>query len=74
MGTVLLGPNTVDLNGLSPEDETPAWELLRDRADPQYSISDCTSFVRMRRFGSAAALTLYVDSPIEGFELRPRQA
>jgi predicted nucleic acid-binding protein len=71
VGSVLLDRDTVDLMRISPEDEQNAWGLFRDRADQQYSFTDCTSFVLMRRLGIFRALALDEDFRIEGFDVAP---
>lgn len=71
VGNVLLDRDTVDLMRISPEDEQNAWVLFRDRADQQYSFTDCTSFVLMRRLGILHALALDEDFRIEGFDVAP---
>ena len=71
VGQVLRDSNQVDLVRVAPEDETAAWQLFRERADKQYSFTDCTSFVLMRRIGLEAAAALDDDFAGEGFEQHP---
>jgi len=71
LGDTLLYSRTIDLVRLTPEDEQAAWSLFKERSDKQYSFTDCTSFVIMRRHGLATALALDEDFAHEGFEVLP---
>ena len=51
LGGALRDPDRVDIVRLTREDENAAWELFQNRADKEYSFTDCTSFVVMRRLG-----------------------
>jgi len=70
-GTVLMDPDIVSLVRLTPADEQAAWILFCHRSDHQYSFTDCTSFVLMRRLKLATALALDDDFRSEGFEVVP---
>ena len=70
-GTVLLDPDTVDLVRVTWEDEQAAWSLFCNRTDKQYSFTDCTSFILMRRLALSSALALDDDFRVEGFGLVP---
>lgn len=61
----------VDLLRLSAEDERTAWSLFLERPDKQYSFTDCTSFVLMRRMKIHRAIALDDDFRQEGFEVIP---
>jgi len=71
VGQVLRDSNQVDLVRVAPEDETAAWQLFRERADKQYSFTDCASFALMRRLDLKTAAALNDDFAGEGFEQLP---
>ena len=71
VGQVRLYSNQVDLVRVAPEDETAAWQLFRERADKQYSFTDCASFALMRRLDLKTAAALDDDFAGEGFEQLP---
>ena len=71
LGSALRDPHRVDMVRVSREDENAGWELFRERADKKYSLTDCTSFVVMRRLGLGTALALDADFRREGFEAVP---
>jgi predicted nucleic acid-binding protein len=48
-------------------EEARAWQLFLDRADKTYSLTDCLSFVIMRRLGIAEALAIDDHFRQEGF-------
>jgi len=48
-----------------------AWQLFKSRPDKGYSLTDCTSFIVMRKFGIALAVTLDEHFQQEGFEVVP---
>lgn len=70
-GGVLRNPAAADLVQVSAADEQAAWQLFTERADKQYSFTDCTSFVVMRRLGLTAALAIDDDFRREGFQILP---
>lgn len=70
-GERLMDGRSVQLIRVTPDDETGAFELLRDREDKEYSFTDCTSFVIMRRLGMTRAITTDSDFRQEGFESLP---
>jgi len=72
VGRVLLDAARVDLLRITPEDEQAAWQLFCKRCDQQYSFTDCTSFVLMRRLDIKAVAALDEDFAREGFESVPR--
>lgn len=71
LGTALRDPNRVDLVRVTREDEAAAWELFQERPDKKCSLTDCASFVVMRRLGIGTALALDSDFRREGFETAP---
>jgi predicted nucleic acid-binding protein len=54
-------------------DESAAWRLFVERSDKRYSLTDCVSFVIMRRLKLSTALALDRHFPQEGFELVPEK-
>ena len=71
IGRVLLDPEAVDLVRITVEDELAAWKLFEDRADQEYSFTDCTSFALMRRLGMTTAIAADDDFAHEGFHTLP---
>ena len=69
VGETLRDPAVVNLVRVSVEDEVRAWRLFCDRPDKEYSYTDCTSFVLMRRLGLNEALSLDRDFQREGFSM-----
>lgn len=61
----------VDLVRVTAQDEDAAWMLFVERGDKEYSFTDCTSFVLMRRLGIFRAIALDQDFAREGFEVLP---
>lgn len=52
-------------------DESAAWHLFAERPDKRYSLTDCLSFVIMRRLKLTTALALDRHFAQEGFDLVP---
>ena len=48
-----------------------AWQLFKSRADKRYSLTDCTSFVIMRRMDMTQVVTTDDDFRQEGFKVVP---
>ena len=71
VGRRLLESPRVDLVRVAADDERQAWDLFVSREDKQYSFTDCTSFVLMRRMGLGQALEVDEDFRREGFETLP---
>lgn len=71
VGDTLRSPDVVDMVRVRPPDEQQAWQLFMDREDKDYSFTDCTSFVIMRRLGLSRAAALDEDFRREGFEVVP---
>jgi predicted nucleic acid-binding protein len=72
-GNVLREPDSVDLIRITGEDEQAAWELFETRRDQEYSFTDCTSFVLMRRLGITVAIAADDDFEHEGFHVLPKR-
>jgi hypothetical protein len=58
----------------APADERAAWSLFEQRPDKAYSFTDCTSFVLMRREGSATPVALGEHFSQEGFVVVPARS
>jgi predicted nucleic acid-binding protein len=71
VGTTLLDPVVTDLVRLTTKDERDAWALFLDRPDKDYSFTDCTSFVLMRRLRLITAAALDAHFQSEGFQVIP---
>jgi len=71
VGEILLDACVVDLIRATADDERSAWELFRRRTDKEFSFTDCTSFVMMRRLRIDKAVALDDDFRREGFDVRP---
>lgn len=52
-------------------EERCAWDLFLQRPDKRYTLTDCLSFVMMRRLGLPAALATDEHFRQEGFETVP---
>ena len=52
-------------------EERHAWTLFLDRPDKRYTLTDCLSFVMMRRLGLTTALATDDHFRQEGFETVP---
>ena len=72
IGEHLFTAKTIDLVRVTADDEIAAWNLFKVRADKLYSLTDCTSFVLMRRLRLTTALALDEDFAREGFEVLPQ--
>lgn len=70
-GTFLRTSPDVDLVHPDLADESAAWRLFVERPDKRYSLTDCLSFVVMRRLKLNTALTLDRHFAQEGFEVLP---
>ena len=71
VGEMLRDADAVDLARATADDEAAAWKLFLDRADKQYSFTDCVSFVIMNRLGIRRAAALDEDFRREGFDIIP---
>lgn len=72
LGTYLRDPAIVTMLSVDEEVERQAWELFQKREDQEYSFTDCTSFVLMRREGISTCVALDDDFRREGFTVLPR--
>lgn len=70
-GRFLRTSGAVDLVTVTRADLDAAWALFEAREDKEYSLTDCTGFVVMRRLGIETAVTLDQDFRREGFETVP---
>ena len=52
-------------------EEARAWQLFLDRPDKTYSLTDCLSFVIMRRLGITEAIAIDDHFRQEGFTVLP---
>jgi uncharacterized protein len=52
-------------------EEARAWRLFLDRPDQSYSLTDCLSFVIMRRLGITEAIAIDDHFRQEGFAVLP---
>jgi predicted nucleic acid-binding protein len=67
VGTILMNAPQIERAWLTRQDEVHAWTLFHDRPDKNYSFTDCTSFVLMRRLGVKKYLALDDHFRQEGF-------
>jgi predicted nucleic acid-binding protein len=67
VGNVLMNSQQIDRAWITSTDELNAWTLFSERPDKQYSFTDCTSFVLMRRLGLKKYLALDEHFRQEGF-------
>ena len=72
VGAALLDPDVVDHLRVETNDALAAWRLFGQRPDKEYSFTDCTSFVLMRRLPLDQAVALDDDFAQEGFRVLPR--
>ena len=71
VGRTLLDPTIVETIHVTPSDEKAAWNLFEKRPDKSYSLTDCTSFVVMRKQKIGKAATLDDHFSQEGFGVVP---
>ena len=67
-GKTLLNPKVFVMVKIRAADEINAWELFINRPDKQYSFTDCTSFVIMKKLGIEKSLAIDSHFEQEGFE------
>ena len=68
-GKALLNPNVFIMIRLRALDEDNAWEFFIKRPDKDYSFTDCTSFVIMKRLGIEKSLAIDPHFQQEGFQV-----
>ncbi len=69
VGNILLNAPEVEYISITKSDELAAWRLFCFRGDKQYSFTDCTSFVVMKRLNITIALAIDEHFRQEGFGL-----
>lgn len=70
-GQLLHDVRLTEMLRVAPEDDREAWSLFANRPDQNYSFTDCTSFVLMRRLKVEHAIALDDDFKREGFQVVP---
>lgn len=71
VGDSIRGSSDVELLHPVAAEEEEAWDLFRARPDKRYSLTDCLSFVIMRRNGVDTALSTDQHFKQEGFRTLP---
>ncbi len=71
-GRRLLGSPSVELMRVGDGLFRAAFDLLRERPDKRYSLTDCVSFVLMRERGISVAFGFDRHFEQEGFVMEPR--
>lgn len=71
IGTLLMTSGWVDLVHVDEELFRAGWEYLVKHADKRYSLTDCISFVLMRRMQLQDALTFDAHFEQAGFRRVP---
>ncbi len=69
VGKILMNAPEVELISITISDEASAWQLFCLRDDKQYSFTDCTSFVVMKRLKITTALAIDKHFKQEGFDV-----
>jgi uncharacterized protein len=73
VGDRLLHSQLVEIVDITPPLRTEAWELFKRRADKQYSLADCASFIVMRKRRISRALTFDDHFAQAGLTMVPAQ-
>lgn len=68
VGNILLNSPQIEKVWITQDDEKKSWTLFSERDDKEYSFTDCTSFVVMRRLKIIKSLALDGHFRQEGFE------
>jgi uncharacterized protein len=71
LGNDLLQSPNIDLIHVEAEVFGAAWQLLIQQSDKRYSLTDCASFVLMRRLGISTAFTFDHHFRQAGFQTEP---
>lgn len=69
VGNILLNAPEIERVFINESDESEAWRLFACRYDKEYSFTDCTSFVIMKRMNLTTAIALDEHFRQEGFEI-----
>lgn len=72
VGTAIRSTRGIHLDRPDIAEESRAWRLFLDRPDNPYSLSDCLSFVTMRRLGLDTAMATDQHFRQEGFIVLPQ--
>ncbi len=72
IGSLIRDPDFAHLVRVEEEYDREAWDLFQARPDKGYSLTDCTSFMVMRRLDLDTALTFDQHFGQEGFRILPR--
>lgn len=70
-GTFIRSSPEVRVECPDAAEEANVWRLFLDRPDKRYSLTDCSSFVIMRRLGITEAITTDHHFRQEGFTVLP---
>jgi predicted nucleic acid-binding protein len=71
VGTTMRSTRGIRIEHPDLAEESRAWRLFLDRPDKTYSLTDCLSFVTMRRLGLDTALATDQHFRQEGFVVFP---
>jgi uncharacterized protein len=71
VGNIIRSTRSIHLAHPDVAEESRAWRLFLERADKTYSLTDCLSFVTMRRLGLDTALATDHHFRQEGFVVLP---
>jgi len=71
IGNLLMDSTTVVLLPVTEEDQQQAWRFFKKMSDKNYSFTDCTSFILMKRLYLTVALTLDSHFTQAGFHRVP---
>lgn len=71
IGNRLLTSSSVEFIQVEETLFSEGWELFQSRSDKSYSLTDCISFVTMKRLGISTALTFDAHFVQAGFSKLP---
>jgi uncharacterized protein len=71
VGNTIRSTRSIHLTHPDVAEESQAWRLFLERADKTYSLTDCLSFVTMRRLGLDTVLATDQHFRQEGFMVLP---
>lgn len=69
IGRIIREARDISIVWVTPADEELAWQLFLKRRDKTYSLTDCTSFVLMRRLKIGHCLSTDEHFRQEGFSV-----